>query len=110
MIYQKTYTSPKQDQLPGQRTKTKKWTCSVFDPNHSLTKFFKIRSLQDFSERYYGQAVSDETAHFDMRYRHCSGKQVQNFLKKIKKVLDKQERTWYDVKVAAVLMKNGSTK
>ena len=32
------------------------------------------------------------------------------FQKRIKKVLDKQERTWYDVKVAAVLMKNGSTK
>ena len=31
-------------------------------------------------------------------------------LKWIKKVLDKQERTWYDLKVAAVLMKNGSTK
>ena len=32
------------------------------------------------------------------------------FQKRIRKVLDKQERTWYDVKVAAVLMKNGSTK
>ena len=30
--------------------------------------------------------------------------------KTFEKRLDKQERTWYDLKVAAVLMKNGSTK
>ena len=43
--------------------------------------------------------------------KHTVSKGFEKSVSKInKKVLDKRERTWYDLKVAAVLMKNGSTK
>ena len=48
-------------------------------------------------------------ADFKLKCKGC-GRIVMVPRKTFEKRLDKQERTWYDLKVAAVLMKDGLTK
>ena len=48
-------------------------------------------------EWYYKQAVADTTAKLQIRYHRRN----QMLLKKVKKVLDKDETKWYPIEVVA---------